>query len=635
MKSSWIILGALLLILPLLGADNPLSGILGPESLKRAELSGVRVLPGERSDSVILKFAARDKPSTLVLQLPPAARNWTQFRTLVFEFTSDTTINWNFGVRNRRGELCDTQVRPLQGVPVKAAIPVALLCTEYMNSRAYKGYWVQNWLPHVDMTEAETIQISMQPMREATLKLGPLALLKEPATDEIYVDKPVIDQFGQWIPREWPGKVHSVEEARTAWRKDDEDLAKAKAEDFGFCRYGGWKARSEKATGFFHTAQIDGKWWLVDPDGHLFYSIGMNGVGNRSASRVTGREALFAKLPAGASDTADFYNANLRLRYGEDQGEQNWRSKTAQRLKAWGFNTITSPSLAQADVPYVTTMSVGRSRKSWENYPDAFSKNFVSSAEQQARAQCERFLDDRLLVGYFIGNEPRWPERSLIDLILKDPESSETQNFVRAFLNDKGDTPGTREALLEALARQYFKTAADAIRRADPNHLILGTRLWYRCAPDAVLRAHDVFDVVSINMYRFEPRPDQIQHIYDLVKKPILIGEFHFGVPERGYAPALVMVKNQRERGVAYQYFAERGAALAPIVGAHWFSYVDQPLTGRSDGENYNFGFINQLDLGYRELVSFATAAHKRIYSVHAGVTRATRRAVVGVNVYP
>src|ERR1035437_3402066 len=110
------------------GADNPLSGILGPESLKSAEASGVRVLPGERPDSVILKFAAQEKPDSLVLRLPAAARDWLAYRTLTFEFTSDSTINWDLVVRNPKGEISDTQVRAFVDVPVKAAIPIRLLC---------------------------------------------------------------------------------------------------------------------------------------------------------------------------------------------------------------------------------------------------------------------------------------------------------------------------------------------------------------------------------------------------------------------------------------------------------------------------------------------------------------------------
>lgn len=34
--------------------------------------------------------------------------------------------------------------------------------------------------------------------------------------------------------------------------------------------YGGRLDRRVKATGFFHPTRIDGRWWLVDPEGCLF-----------------------------------------------------------------------------------------------------------------------------------------------------------------------------------------------------------------------------------------------------------------------------------------------------------------------------------------------------------------------------
>jgi hypothetical protein len=56
----------------------------------------------------------------------------------------------------------------------------------------------------------------------------------------------------------------------------------------------------------------------------------------------------------------------------------------------------------------------------------------------------------------------------------------------------------------------------------------------------------------------------------------------------------------------------------------HYFQYVDQPVTGRFDGENYNLGFINQQDLPYWELVSAAKETHERVYKIHAGSLAAT-----------
>ena len=171
---------------------------------------------------------------------------------------------------------------------------------------------------------------------------------------------------------------------------------------------------------------------------------------------------------------------------------------------------------------------------------------------------------------------------------------------------------------METLSRRYFGAVCDAIRKADPNHMVLGIR-WAGSAPDPVLKANDVFDVFSINIYAFEPPRERIERIHALTKRPILIGEFHFGAPERGYAPSLVMVKDQTERGAAYQYYLERAAVLPQVVGAHYFQFADQPVTGRFDGENYNIGFVNQLDVPYPELVKFAQAAHRRMYRVHAG----------------
>ncbi|MHC4406695.1 MAG: hypothetical protein ACYTG0_44295, partial [Planctomycetota bacterium] len=42
--------------------------------------------------------------------------------------------------------------------------------------------------------------------------------------------------------------------------------------------YGGYRSISAEATGFFRVERIDGRWWLVTPDGHGFLSAGVNHV---------------------------------------------------------------------------------------------------------------------------------------------------------------------------------------------------------------------------------------------------------------------------------------------------------------------------------------------------------------------
>ena len=40
--------------------------------------------------------------------------------------------------------------------------------------------------------------------------------------------------------------------------------------------YGGFTDVVGKKTGFFHTEKIDNRWWLVTPDGHGFFGIGIS-----------------------------------------------------------------------------------------------------------------------------------------------------------------------------------------------------------------------------------------------------------------------------------------------------------------------------------------------------------------------
>ena len=43
-----------------------------------------------------------------------------------------------------------------------------------------------------------------------------------------------------------------------------------------------------KATGFFRTEKVNGKWWLVDPDGQLFFSHGMDCVRPQDSTPIDG-----------------------------------------------------------------------------------------------------------------------------------------------------------------------------------------------------------------------------------------------------------------------------------------------------------------------------------------------------------
>lgn len=146
---------------------------------------------------------------------------------------------------------------------------------------------------------------------------------------------------------------------------------------------------------------------------------------------------LFAQLPPGSGASVDFYRVNASQRYGETDFAAGWKAKTAERLKAWGFNTVANwadPVLLQNPMfPFVTSISVGGSGKNWLGFPDVYSPGYAGAAEKNATAACARFRNEAKLIGYFIGNEPRFPYHDLIAAILSDPEPTATQSFVRAF----------------------------------------------------------------------------------------------------------------------------------------------------------------------------------------------------------
>jgi len=53
-------------------------------------------------------------------------------------------------------------------------------------------------------------------------------------------------------------------------------------------------------------------------------------------------------------------------------------------------------------------------------------------------------------------------------------------------------------------------------------------------------------------------------------------------------------------------------------VGAHWFGWPDESITGRMDSENYNFGFIDVAGRASHEFLEGVMAAHERLLAVHS-----------------
>ncbi len=482
------------------------------------------------------------------------------------------------------------------------------------------------------------------PAHATTVEIRRLALSKTDAGDAVLDGgAPVIDEFGQYVHADWTGKARSVKELESDWSAEARMLTPKAA--VSTCRYGGFAANKRKGTGFFRVEKIGERWWFIDPEGCRFWSAGVNGAGSDPPrTRIIGREKLFASIPTRAQipapnaqpdpqrDPVSMYLANLERRFGRD-----WRTPSAQvtarRMRAWGLNTAYGEELNDALAPTPTLrQAYVFPMRGWQmiegaimGLPDVYSPAFAQRVEREAVQQLAARKNDPWMSGYFIGNEPPWPAREsqLVDLVLAGPASALQQRFKAEIA--RGDTPEKRKALVHAAFTRYLEIVNAAVRRADPNHLHLGIRFG-GTPPDDVIALARGFDVYSMNKYRWAPPKDFLDRVYAIQDLPILIGEFHFGVPERGLAPGLVQTVSQAERGVAYSYYVEHAAAHPAIVGAHWYQWIDQPATGRRDGENYNIGWIDVTDRPYPELVAAAKATHARIDAIHLGKLAPTTR---------
>lgn len=557
-------------------------------------------------------------------------------------------------------------------LPLRRALPETLR-GKLFGMRGYPGGFQEKG--GIDPANVEKVLVFVakpkQPHRFqiANLRAGGTPFDRFPTDPENLF--PLIDAFGQYRHGDWPGKIGSAADFRERAEAEKADLAEHPGPQ-DWDKYGGWQAGPQlDATGRFRVEKRDGKWWLVDPDGRLFWSHGIDCVRADNSTPITDRKHYFAELPAkeppwaalyGRSgwaphgyyqnkpyETFNFLGANLLRKYGPE-----WKPRFIEmahrRLRSWGMNTVANWSdpavYAVQKTPYVTTVhfnarALEGSEGYWGKFPDPFDAKFNDTIRRGVKQG-----GDPWCLGYFVGNELSWgDELSLARAALASPAGQPAKQALLADLKAKygtierlnaawGTTHASWDALAESrtppdakraredlgafytrLAERFFEGCRDAVRQADPKGLYLGCR--FAWANDRAIRASAKYcDVVSFNKYQ---RSIADLRLPEGLDRPLVIGEFHFGALDRGmFHTGLVPTANQEERAAAYQQYVEGALRNPLLVGTHWFQYDDQATTGRGDGENYQIGFVDTCDTPYPETIRACREVGYRMYPLRA-----------------
>jgi len=374
--------------------------------------------------------------------------------------------------------------------------------------------------------------------------------------------------------------------------------------------YGGSTELTFPSTGYFRVEKAADRWWLVDPDGGAFITVGLNHADESNL-----------KYP---------HNAEVwKKKYGS---REKWiRDGVVKDLKDWGFNTIgwtqeyisgdwgvaldwfgdpidlghsttgwSAADFKTADMPYVLQLRVEQI-EDWNGYPafrDVDSRDFDVYCDYLARSVCFDHAESKNLIGYFLVDIPAWlPHASGAD-----------------FPQLKGLDEAARNEKLFNVATKYYQTITKHIRKYDPNHLILGDRYnGNKGIPAAVLQAmKPSVDVLSVQYFTAPNEESRRQMRDDLARwheetaKPVIIADIGNWAPTELNPNRVSGIDDQRGRGEDYAAAINWVIGEPWFLGWHWCAYVEN--TGRG------WGVKDPWDEPYHDFVEPVTEFNKSVY---------------------
>ena len=651
----------------------------------------VALISDTKGYSLLISTGHKEQWPGITIKNPEKYKDLSGFQYIAIDVknagNSHLTLHWRIDNPGANGyENCITRqidLKPDEQKTLKVSLPRKLpewLAPKMFGMRGYPGGMLKDATLEVNNIVQFVIFVTEPKVDQAfeisNFRAGGSYTIPEWVSMNESQFFPLIDEYGQFIHKDWQGKANSVGDIEKHKQEEEADL-KEHSEPKDRDVYGGWSAGPKlEATGYFRVEKYNGKWWLVDPEGHLFWSHGIDCVGDwNGVTPITDRENWFKVLPDKDSPFSKFYGeaswaphnyyedkgtyktysfgeANLLRKYGEDRRKQ-FADVTQQRLRSWGMNTIgnwSSDYIYRMDkTPYVVGIGFGGkllegSEGYWGKFRDVFDDSFESEVKKSMLWQKDRSAGDPWCLGYFVDNEISWGDE--VSLAISALVSPADQPAKKVFIEDlkakygsvdklnnvwgtsyeswdamlqSRETPDRKKAyddltvFYTKTAERYFKICREAVKEIAPNNLYLGCR--FAWANDLAVKAADKYcDVISYNFY--------LRSIKDIrlpagIDKPVIIGEFHFGALDRGmFHTGLQATDNQEDRANAYKNYVTGALKNPQIVGTHWFQYSDQATTGRGDGENYQIGFLDIVDTPYAETIRACREVGYNLYKL-------------------
>ena len=163
--------------------------------------------------------------------------------------------------------------------------------------------------------------------------------------------------------------------------------------------YGGFLDVTGKRTGFFHTERIKDRWWLVTPDGHGFFGVGVSHpITSMSQGAIT-----FA------------YNGS----------QEEWMRDGIRKMRQLGFNSVWSGPYSlerirfgnidadladkiyrEAKLPYAIHVPLIKhpvELKPGEKRPDVFSADYARYVREEVAKRVAPNKDNPWVLGYYYG----------------------------------------------------------------------------------------------------------------------------------------------------------------------------------------------------------------------------------------